>query len=154
MRTQLCAVGILYLATLASPAWAADVSKLVTQAEVESALGVKVTSEVNKLPPPMGGTQVIFTSSSIPVKSYTLTMREDKDIMPKLKMTAAQNYASMKNMGKTTPLTIPGGEGFTWGTTTEVLKKGIYLSGSTMFGDSKKAEEIRNSLTKKAAERL
>lgn len=139
-----------------------DITKLVQKSDVESALGGSFSEPaVKELPAPLGGKQINFTGNGLPVKTYSLSVRTDADVAPPLKasgMTAAKMYQQAKAMwsasGKIEPLVIKGGEGFSSGNTTAILKNGIYMSAITLFGGSKQAAAARNALTLKAADRL
>ncbi|CAN5137993.1 hypothetical protein BH10CYA1_BH10CYA1_58370 [soil metagenome] len=138
---------------------APDVTNLVTKAEVEEALGAKVSSTVKELAAPLGGNQITYTSSGLPVKTFALTVRTDESLAPGMK---ASGYSVTKlyQQGKTTlgagseALTIKGGEGYSTMSRSEVLKKSTLLSATTLFGTSKAAAALRNKLLLKAADRI
>ena len=138
----------------------ADVTKLVLKSEVESAFGATVSEpDVVKNSPPLGGVQATYATSSLPIKTFALTLRTDGDIAPSLKatgMTAASLYRQTKSQptGKVETLAINGGEGFYCGSSAHVLKNNVYLSTSTFFGRSPKAIAVLKDLTTKAANRL
>lgn len=159
----------LLLATLATyvlipAAFAApDLTKLIQKSEVESALGCSVDEPtVKELPAPLGGSQITFTGKSLPIKTYALSLRTDATVAAPLKasgMTAAKMYQQSKTMWTSTaaklePVIVKGGEGFSSGNTTAILKNGMYLSATTLFGGSKAAAAARTALTVKAADRL
>ncbi len=138
----------------------ADVTKLLLKSEVEAALGASVSEpDVVKNSPPLGGTQATYSTSSLPIKTFSLTLRSDADIAPTLKatgMTVANLYKQTKSQptGKIETLAIKGGEGFYCGSSAHVLKNNVYLSTSTFFGRSAKAIAVLKDLTSKAADRL
>lgn len=159
MKLNSCLLGAVTITAFAAQIAVAapDVTKLLTQAEVEAALSAKVTTSTRQLPAPLGGTQITYTSSGLPVKTFAITLRTDDSFAPGMKAggyTAAKLYSQDKSFGKTEPFAVKGGDGFTTATRTEILKKGMQLSATTLFGASKEAQAARNGLLLKAANRL
>lgn len=138
---------------------APDVSKLLTNAEVEAALKAKVDkADVKTLPTPLGGTQITYSTKGLPVKTFALTVRTADSLAPNMKA-AGMSPASMYKQDKAisagcTALIVKGGEGFTTSQRSEILKNGIQLNSLTLFGTSKEATDARNSLLIKAADRI
>jgi hypothetical protein len=152
----LAAMTIVQLTT-SSALCAPEVGKLLTQADVESALGAKVTMSTKELPAPLGGNQITYTSTGLPVKTFAITLRTNDSFAPQMKAagyTAAKLYQQGKALGTSTPLTVKGGEGFSSPMRSEILKNGIQLSATTLFGASKEAQAVRNTLLLKAAEHI
>jgi hypothetical protein len=158
-KSLLVAVVLLLLSGANQASAAPDVTKLVTKAEVEAALGTKMDSVVKELPPPLGGTQVTFTSSSMPVKTFALTVRTPDSFGAGMKAagyTPTKLYDQTKNLSGAgvKPLVVKGGTGYSAASRSEVLKNGIQLSATTLFGTSDQATKVRDTLILKAADRL
>jgi hypothetical protein len=159
MKVAACCVAALTIVGLSasSASCAPDVAKLLTQADVEAALGAKVTTTTKQLPAPLGGNQITYTSTGIPVKTFAITVRTDDGLAPSMKSagyTVGKLFQSDKAMGTPTALVVKGGDGFSSMTRSEIFKNGILLSATTLFGSSKEAQAIRNALLLKAAEHL
>lgn len=158
-RIRAIVPAILVILTTGQAFAAPDVSKLITSAEVEEALGTKVSEpKLKTLPAPLGGSQIIFTSTTLPVKNFALTMRTDDMLLPQMKTdgySVTKLYQQGKSMaGAAKDLTVKGGEGFSGKMESQVLKNGVQLSGLTLFGTSEEAEGARNGLLLKAADKL
>ncbi len=161
MKTiQAIVPAILVVMTIAEASAAPDVSKLITQTEVEAALNAKMSKPTFKtLSAPLGGSQIIFTSIGLPVKNFALTLRTDDMLLPQMKAggySVAKLYQQGKSMtgGATKDLTVKGGQGFSGKIESQILKNGMQLSALTLFGTSQEAETARNGLLQKAANRL
>ncbi|MDQ1708862.1 MAG: hypothetical protein QOG49_247 [Frankiaceae bacterium] len=148
-------------ATAAAPSAGSGASPcdLLTEAEVATALATeKVTAKLTEHGPPLGGRQCLWSTDTLPIKTYSLTITTSAGIAKALRdagQTGTTLYENAKKLYADAQA-LPGiGDEALIAKSTIIARKGdTFISASTFFGTSDAAIAALKSLTTAAVAKL